>query len=398
MEAWNLAKRRLIRVGRRAAKQVFAGALEGSGARLLIGEVQRRRAGGRRVQILAWHRVVPDFERMRGEVIPGLLTSTETFDRQVRWLAERYHLGTLDDALEVLAGRMRLERDLYVLTFDDGYADFVEHALPILRAHGAPSTLYVATGIAGAQVPLLHDRLFLLLRRARRERLGVGEVRGEERVVAALDAALAMGDEIVALEWLLETKPRSVCLQVAEALEGRMGVDPMAAWEESKVLGWDGLEAAVTGGATIGAHTVDHACLPNEAAAEVERQLVASKRELEERLGREVPHFAYPNGWYSPSVLRAVARAGYRSAVTTEDRQNRQGENPFALKRRSVWEYTSRGVLGYSRAVHACNFDGTLAALGISSWTPGEKPDGVGAGAPSGSAAARPSARIPSGA
>lgn len=398
METWNLAKRRMTRFGRRAAKQALAAALEGSGARNGIGAWQRRRAGGRRVEILAWHRVVPDFGRLRKEVIPGLLTSTETFDRQLRWIGERFRFGTLDDAVEVLAGRAHFDRDLCVLTFDDGYADFLEHALPILRAHRAPATLYVATGIAGAQVPLLHDRLFLLLREATRGRILPEEVEVEEPAGAALRRALQSGDAIVALEWLLETQPRRICVQVAEALERRLGVDPMAAWGESKVLGWEGLVEAARRGAIIGAHTVDHACLPNETGAEVERQLVDSKVELESRLQGEVAHFAYPNGWYSPSVIRAVARAGYRSAVTTEDRQNRLGGNPYTLKRRSVWEYTSRGILGFSKAVHACNFDGTLATLGIAPWTPGEKPDGLGAAAPAQVHAVGATEQIPSGA
>lgn len=379
METFVRAGRELRGFSRRAVKQIAATALEATGARSLIGEIQRRRAGGRRVQILAWHRVVPDFEAMRKRVIPGLLTSTKTFERQIVWLRERFQLGTMDDALDVLSGRTRSDRDLCVLTFDDGYADFVEHALPILQRHRVPSIVYVASAfVEGERVPLLHDRLYRALRLARRHRIVGTELALEGKAREALREALSSGDEIVGLEWLLETKPRPIALEVAEALERWLGEDPRESWGDVRLLGWSDLLEAIERGVEVGAHTVDHACLPNESPQEVERQLWESKTRIEERLGREVGHFAYPNGWYSPSVVRAVQKAGYRSAVTTEDRQNRLGENPLLLKRRSVWEYTSRGILGFSRAIHACNFDGTLGALGVTPWTPGEKPDGVG--------------------
>lgn len=378
MEGWYAAKRDLIRVARRAAKQVAGAALERSGAREWIADWDRKRAGGRRVQIFAWHRVVPDFGRMVGRVIPGLLTSTSTFDRQLAWLRSNYHVATLDEALAILGGQSKVDADVCVLTFDDGYRDFAEHAVPLLRRHGLPATVYVPTAFPESGQPLLHDRLYHLLRLAWKRRIEAPR-HEEEELETALRRALGTPDPIAALEWLLETRPRRLCLRVAEWLEARLGEPPDASLVDSELLRWADLRALENGDIDVGAHTVDHACLPNEAPAEVERQLVEGKAILEEHLDRAVRHFAYPNGWYSPSVVRAVEKAGYRSAVTTEDRANHLGVSPFRLRRRSVWEFTSRGLLGFSSSVNACNFDGTLRALGIAPWVPGERPDGLGA-------------------
>ncbi|MFO7156083.1 MAG: polysaccharide deacetylase family protein [Pseudomonadota bacterium] len=378
METWDEARRELIRAARRAVKQAAAVALDRSGARRWIAERDRRRAGGRRVQIFAWHRVVPDFDRMVRRVIPGLLTSTETFERQLAWLRENYEVVSLDEALEALAGGRRGERDLCVLTFDDGYLDFAEHAAPVLRRLGLPALVYVTSGVADSGLPLLHDRLYHLLRLALRRRIEAREGEVEPRVELALRRTLALRDPIVGLEWILKTQPRRVALQVAKWLERRLGERPEAALADSRLLGWEDLRGLDRELFSVGAHTVDHACLPNESPAEVERQLVESKREIEAQLGREVAHFAYPNGWYSPSVVRAVEKAGYRSATTTEDLPNHVGISPYRLRRRCVWEYASRGLWGFSLAVHACNFDGTLRSLGLSPWVSGERPDGLG--------------------
>ncbi|WP_373049165.1 polysaccharide deacetylase family protein [Vulgatibacter sp.] len=362
---------------RRTIKAAAATALEGTGARRLLSAVRRRNVGGVRVQFIAWHRIVPDFEGMRGKVIPGLLTSTRTFDRQLAWLGQNYRFATIPEALEVLSGNRRSDRDLCVLTFDDGYADFLEHAVPILRKHRAPGIIYVPTGFVETGIPLLHDRLYRVLRLAAQRNLAVREIGGGPLVTAALEDALR-GDVIWALERLLETRPRELCLQVAQALESCLEVDPAETLVDSSLLTWEELRAVRAAGFEVGAHTVDHACLPNESAAEVERQLRLSRETFREKLGEDVLDFAYPNGWYSRGAIRALIRGGYRSAVTTEDRPNRLGEDPYTLKRKCVWEFTSRGLGGFSAAVNACNFDDTLGQLGISSWVHGERPDAVG--------------------
>ncbi len=106
-------------------------------------------------------------------------------------------------------------------------------------------------------------------------------------------------------------------------------------------------------GAEIGAHTVEHAILPNESPERMARELVESKAELERRLGREVICFAYPDGRYDRSVVDTVARAGFTIAVTTEDRIADSRTSALLLPRKTLWEMSSRGFFGSSRAVLA---------------------------------------------
>jgi peptidoglycan/xylan/chitin deacetylase (PgdA/CDA1 family) len=106
-------------------------------------------AGRRRVRIppvLMYHSVSPsaqpDPHRVR--------VSPDRLDRHLRLLRR---LGLRGVSLaELLAARERgTAAGLVGLTFDDGYADFVEHALPVLARHGATATLYVVAGLLGGQ-------------------------------------------------------------------------------------------------------------------------------------------------------------------------------------------------------------------------------------------------------
>lgn len=83
----------------------------------------------------------------------------DVFDAQMRWLAATQRLLTLDQALTELARSPGpgLSSPGVVLTFDDGTADWVDHALPVLERYAVPATFYVATQFVDEQLPLPGD-------------------------------------------------------------------------------------------------------------------------------------------------------------------------------------------------------------------------------------------------
>ncbi|MQA10558.1 MAG: polysaccharide deacetylase family protein [Pseudonocardiaceae bacterium] len=95
--------------------------------------------------VLMYHSVAPYRED------PYLVTvDPARFARQLDWLRRRGLRGT--SMRELLAARRAgTGRDLVGLTFDDGYADFAEYALPALRRRGFGATLFVIAGRLGGQ-------------------------------------------------------------------------------------------------------------------------------------------------------------------------------------------------------------------------------------------------------
>ena len=80
---------------------------------------------------------------------PYLVTVTpERFDRQMRWLRRRGLRGVAVGEL-MAACRAGAGRGLIGLTFDDGYADFVDYALPVLARHGFGATVFPIAGRLG---------------------------------------------------------------------------------------------------------------------------------------------------------------------------------------------------------------------------------------------------------
>ncbi len=359
---------------RRLVKALSATAIEWSGLRWAVAFGARQVAGGRRVVIVGYHRVCADFEGERQRGIETCLISRETFRAHLDYLARRFDLSTMSRAVEVLAGRARARRDLAVITFDDGYQDVLENALPILREFDAPATIYVSSGPVTSRGHFPHDRLFALLRAFEESPAMRARVPAETR-----ETILRRG-QAGAKAWLHDL----IRDETPARLEGLIhelahASDVLARPpHRSLALDWDGVRALCDGGFEIGAHTVSHAVLTNLEPDAVEREIRESKAAIERAVGRPVRHFAYCNGFWNEAVIRALVRAGYQSAVTTEDRLNRLGDDPFRLGRRVLWEGSARGLQDRtSRSMLACQLDGAWTAFGLRRPEPGRMPEPV---------------------
>ena len=91
----------------------------------------------------------------------------------------------------------------------------------------------------------------------------------------------------------------------------------------------------------IGAHSVSHPRLDELDPRTMAREVGASKRHLEETIGREVTSFAYPYGAYDRWVRDAVIAAGYRSAVAVKNALSHPQDDPYAIARWTVRKTTS---------------------------------------------------------
>ena len=96
---------------------------------------------------------------------------------------------------------------------------------------------------------------------------------------------------------------------------------------------WRQLEEMISGGITIGSHGLSHCELTNIAPEEAEREIVRSKRELEERLGVPVNYFCYPCGFLNPALKQMVIKAGYRGACATRPGKHGVRNDIFAIRR-----------------------------------------------------------------
>lgn len=360
---------------RRTVKTAVAGALAVVGAPLVVNLMRRRQAGGTRVLILSYHRVTPDFGRSAKEGLPSLLVSTSSLRNQLEHVARRHEIVSLADASRMLAEPPGAgARDVVAITLDDGYADNHEHALPVLASMRVPATVFVPTAYVGTDRRLPHDRLFAALSLLHRRGIAFQRAGIPVGLQALLSLAAKPGPAAT-LDTLIRALPHDRLVALADALEARLGASERDLPDGTRLMTWAQLRDLDAAGIEIGGHSMNHAVLSNMPLAEARREISGCRDAIAERLGRRPRFFAYPNGYYTAHTRAAVREAGFEAAVTIEDEENRRGIDPYALKRKVLWENTTRGPLHYSPYVAECNVSGVFSALGLARPVPGERPN-----------------------
>lgn len=278
--------------------------------------------------VLAYHRVT----HLRSD--PHQLAVTpENFRAQMQVLRQRCRCVRLEEAWAVE------RRPAVAVTFDDGYADNLHQALPILTEAGIPATFFISTGQLGAAAEFWSDELEGLL-------LDAGGFPPE----------FVLNDPEFGGRWPSASREQRLrlherlhrgLLQVGAARReswlaqlGRWRGRGRPARAENRALSREELrQLAANALVTIGAHGVTHTPLALLSAVEQRRELTDSRRELEALLQREVGLFAYPfggRGQFDRTTRRLCRDAGFRLAVTTLPGQVHRWSDPLRLPRQLV--------------------------------------------------------------
>lgn len=250
---------------------------------------------------------------------------------------------------------------LFAVTFDDGYADNLHRAKPLLEAADAPATVFVMSSGIGRSREFWWDELErgLLSPSPTPPTLEVC-VNGLTKTWRLDEAPYTEADHEQHLDWTsgLSTDPHvrhSVlrsshdALRLAPASERDAAVSRLLdgrdapGHESRRALTEDELLLLAEGGLVeIGAHTVTHPVLSCLSEAEQRWEVARSKVELEARIDRPVRAFAYPYGGrhdYTPVTVQAVEEAGYAIACTTNRRLVYGRSNPLELPRYCVGDW-----------------------------------------------------------
>ena len=282
----------------------------------------------RRLSILIFHRV-----HLRPDSMFPHEPNARSFDQRMRFVARSFNVLTLGQAVSHLAADTLPSRAL-VITFDDGYADNAEVALPILRRHGLSATFFVASGfLDGGR--MWNDSLIECLRTTTKSTLDL-EAFGLGRLPLT-----EASDRRAAIEQLL---PRIKYLQLAqreEAIARLQAITEVSHLPADLMMRADQVRELHFAGMEIGAHTVRHPILASLTPGESEIEIGESKRSLEAMLDAPVEVFAYPNGKpgrdYTAEHARLVERLGFRGAVTTAKGVAQTGDDLFQLPRYTPW-------------------------------------------------------------
>ena len=311
--------------------------------RLAPPAMRLRRGKGYRPLVLAYHRVVDDFDAASKTEMPSLLISTAMFERHIDLIGRRFRFVGLDEVGEAARNGTSFDEPVAAVTFDDGYQDVFDNALPILKRKGIPAAAFVVTDLVGRSGWQTHDKLFHLVDKAFRQwtspRIRLQGVLRDLGLPAdhILGTSRGTHTPMVTVQALLPHLSRVDTLGVMSRLEwlvgnGFIGVPETMSWAVLKQMQRDGF--------IVGSHTRTHVSLPMESTEYTFEELSESKRILEQQLGTPIDHFAYPGGQFTPSVIDAIEKCGYRYAYTACPHSDHR-HPALTIERLLLWERSS---------------------------------------------------------
>jgi peptidoglycan/xylan/chitin deacetylase (PgdA/CDA1 family) len=266
--------------------------------------------------ILLYHNIADDsYPAERWHVGKGLPVSC--FKQQILWLMRRRRVVSLKEYLDLTRYASLPVRNVVAITFDDGLASTFRRVYPILRQWSVPTTFFISTSHLENGRMLWFCYLNALCFEGAYEEI---EVDGDRFKLTTPEQRNYARRTLGAIA-RISGNPKSFTDELAKSYPLptviRAEYAGMSYEQLSQVSRCDHFEG--------GAHTVSHPFLDRLSTPQQAQEIIESKCQLSELLGKPVRYFAYPNGDYNESTLQVIKDAGFEAAFTTYPRKNGSG-------------------------------------------------------------------------
>lgn len=292
----------------------------------------------RKVRILLYHRVeyLDDDYNMQA-------VTPDNFESQMRYLSEHYDVLSLDSSIEDWFENG--SRDAVIISFDDGYYDFLHNAVPVLEKYHIPATIFITTGNIDSDQENWTDSILRAIfsnnkhndfftfedefyhgkypTRNYQEKYDFYQLVRRFFLVSSAEKRKMYEDDLLKWSGLSRT--------------GRKNRRIMTSEEIKKISQKREI--------SIGAHTVTHACLRHLSVSEQRTEILESKKSLEKIIGKEVKLFSYPFGSkddYSDVTVGLLKDLGFEKSVVAYPGNITDCANPYELNRFTVKNYDEK--------------------------------------------------------
>lgn len=281
-----------------------------------------------RLSVLFYHRVLPAPDPMRDREMDA-----DTFGRLMTALAMCFRVLPLSEAVARLKAGTLPDRAV-TITFDDGYADNHDVALPILQCLGLPATFFVTTGFLGGDA-MWNDVVIESLRQWTGPELDLRRLNlGRYQTRTVTDRRAVAAGLLEPLKYMEPQEREATAREIASVTGATIPEGLMMTEQQVRELRAAGME--------VGGHTVTHPILTRVSDEDAREEISNGRRILEVITGAPVTLFAYPNGKpkrdFGARHVSMVRELGFSAAVSTAWGVSTRDTNLFELRRFTPWD------------------------------------------------------------
>ncbi|SFN00031.1 polysaccharide deacetylase family protein [Dokdonella immobilis] len=297
--------------------------LYGSGLLGLYHRFRNRRS----LTVIMFHRVLDPDDPRWTSCDPDYTLDTRLFERCLAFFRRHYTIVSVDDVLAARRQGRALPPRALLITFDDGWSDNVDFALPRLRAASLPALLFVVADVVGRRLPFFQERIVGAWR--------LGRVTAPQLLAATGDEDRSAGNGIGELRTAiarledLDDEARQAALAPFEAALDD-GHRHMVVAEE--------LGQLERGGVAIGLHGKTHT--PMTRAQDLDAELGGARAQVATQLPSAAAPLtmSFPHGRYTPAIAERARAAGYELVFTSDPTINPVDAQPDWLLGRVGFE------------------------------------------------------------
>lgn len=288
----------------------------------------------KRLTVLMYHRV--------SQIDPGRFTQYEPtvsatpvlFDRQMAIVRDHFNTISIDNLFNWLWGDAALPHRPLLITFDDGYRDNFDIALPILKKYGLPGIFFLATDYIGSGRPFDWDMTAHCFNHTRKREAHL-PMAGRRVWKNELERDDVMN------EWirLMLRQPDHLRREVVEGLSVALDISIPQNTFQDLCLTWDQVRNLAAAGMGIGSHTRTHVVLDRIPPVQAREEMFESRERIEKETGLLSGAFAYPNGIFNPGLEELVDEVGYEVAFSTHQGPSILSavkDHPLAIQRIAI--------------------------------------------------------------
>ncbi|MFN8455456.1 MAG: polysaccharide deacetylase family protein [Anaerolineae bacterium] len=287
--------------------------------------------------VLAYHRITdphaPGFDTFK----PNVSATPQAFAAQIDFMRRHFHIVSLGQVLVWLQGQHPLPPQSALITFDDGYYDNLQYALPVLQQRRLPAAIFLATNYIGNPEPFYWDLIAYTFYHTTHNNVNLPYL-GRQHWSDVTSRAAVVKRWVECLKILPDQEKWTVVKQLPHMLNITVPVDAFAGLH----LSWEDVRSMAHAGFAMGAHTQSHPILSRVSLEQARAEVVGSKNRLEAELGRPVTTFAFPNGQpgdFTPELQDLLRETGFEAAFILLPGPARLAEvrqAPLAIRRIAI--------------------------------------------------------------
>lgn len=263
----------------------------------------------RTLTVAMFHRVLPPQDPRFAGANPKYTVSSGEFEQLLLFFAAHYNIVSLADVEAAYHGERTLPARAMLISFDDGWRDNLEYALPLLKRRRCPAVLFVATGHVGNAKGFWQEELYDAVVSGR---LAAGAL----RALCNVDASDTDRPEDTA--HLLNLLTAALEKMPADQREQKLSdFVPPAPGRPRAMIGAAEFDSLLHGAMAIGGHGHTHEPLTTVPDPDGElRQCRSTLQQLVPAIDR--PAFSFPHGRYDDRLIALVAAANFGLCFTSD--------------------------------------------------------------------------------